>query len=308
MISQGLNTLQRADKSSTLWIYFSQTKSQEVFANSLGAVCSKRGNRDCSLEMHTKIKNTPAGKVSEVLQSRSGNLKPEPNTWSWKLPTDLRGLSDKVPFACSLSGPSLFPRNSALSQETMPVQYSQTHCRQGLDVISWQKTAKSQIKIFPMRKRSEILAGKEKQQKLTENCLHWHNNLTFLSSLCFLIIPNIVSAFSTDIQLTFSQKYPLRPFLNSGTWFGALHSILGFLNIIHKEALQEPFPQQGGIHTNEYRARGIPPVMHFRGHKKDTVNYVWLLATEEYQKKNVSLKGKLKILPNILTWLFKGAV
>lgn len=83
---QGLNTLERADKSSTLWIYFSQTKSQAVLAYSMVAMCSKRGNRDWSLEMHAKIKTTPAGKVTAVLQSRSGNFMPEPNTWRWKVP------------------------------------------------------------------------------------------------------------------------------------------------------------------------------------------------------------------------------
>lgn len=126
MMCQGLNTLERPDKSWTLWIYFSQTKSQAAFAYSVTAMCSKQGNGDWSLEMDAEIKNTPAGKVTEVLQSRSENFMPEPNTWRWKLPTYLRRLSDNLPSTCSLSGPSLLPwkETAALSQETMPMQQS----------------------------------------------------------------------------------------------------------------------------------------------------------------------------------------
>lgn len=120
MTCQDLNTLERADKSSVLWVYFSQTKSQAVFAYSMGAMCSKWGNRDWSLEMHAKIKNTPSGKVTEVLQNRSGNFMPQPNTWKWKLPTNLRGLSDKgFLLAAKVALPSspetlLFPREPCL--------------------------------------------------------------------------------------------------------------------------------------------------------------------------------------------------
>lgn len=115
---QSLNTLQRADKGSTLGIYFlgSGVKQSPQTPSELSA--QQRGNKDRNLEMLSRIKNTPAEKVTEILQSRIGDLKPEPNT-SWKPPTALSGLSVRVPSACSLRGPPstpetlLFPRDHA---------------------------------------------------------------------------------------------------------------------------------------------------------------------------------------------------
>lgn len=62
--------------------------------------------------MHSRIKNTPAEKVTEIFQSRNGDFKPEPHT-SRKPPTDLSRLSVRVRSVCSLRGPPLYPRECA---------------------------------------------------------------------------------------------------------------------------------------------------------------------------------------------------
>lgn len=111
---QSLNTLQRADKSSTVGIYFLRSGVKQSLLTPSELSAQQRGNKERNLEMRSRIKNTPAEKVTEILQSRNGDLKAEPNT-SWKPPTALSGLSVRVPSACSLRGPPRCPRDSALS-------------------------------------------------------------------------------------------------------------------------------------------------------------------------------------------------
>lgn len=109
MAHQSSNPLQRADKSSTAGIYFLRSRVKQFLLTPWELSAQQRGNRECNLEMHSRIQNTLAEKVTEILQSRNGDFKPEPNT-SWKPPTDLSGLICLGPFCLQPTWSSPLPR------------------------------------------------------------------------------------------------------------------------------------------------------------------------------------------------------